>query len=320
MKPILVGKSKKALCYFSDPGISYMSLDEFEGKLEKPASDSMYYIDADSCPKKKFRDLFAILSKTDACAWAVLDHGATIADPGELFLGGAADYLSAAVLDSGIGGERIAKAARFFLGEKPEEKQKADAFPGWDNLVKGNEYPFVFLYVDLPDAESIKKTLGEQRFTRLKEDFVKGIGYELQAADGRVWMSDGQSLLALFPVEKTSLAVGISLQLILGNALFSYEKLGLRIPGRLRFAMHTGTTIWQKPGQTGNVISSDVNFIYHLGRKFAESGALYVSEKTVAAVSDAIRPLLKEQGSFEGIAVSRSRYFLTGKKQTHASA
>ncbi len=314
MKPVLVAKSKKALSFFGDSPPSLIAPEEFEKLATRFNQDSIYYIDAESYSKKKLKELLTLLSETKNCAWAVLDPGNSISDPGALFLDGAVDFLSPSVLDEGISNERIIKASTLFLGEHLEETGQINAFPGWENLVKGNEYPFIFLYIDMPDAESIKKTLGEKRFAKLKDDFVKGIGYELQGAEGIVWMSDGHSLLALFPEEKASMAASASLQMILGNPLFTYEKLGLSTPAKFRFAMHRGTTIWQKPGQTGNIISRDVNFIYHLGRKFAKPAALYLSEGAAAAVSDTIRSFLKETGEFEGVAISRSRYFLTGKK------
>ena len=95
----------------------------------------------------------------------------------------------------------------------------------------------------------------------------------------------------------------------LDRALIGYEVFKLEVPLTFRFAFHAGHTQWRKPGATGNVISEDVNFVFHLGMKAAGDGYILASADAERAVPECLRELFSEAGDYEGRSLIASRKF-----------
>ncbi|MDX9802192.1 MAG: hypothetical protein RBT69_12750, partial [Spirochaetia bacterium] len=161
--------------------------------------------------------------------------------------------------------------------------------------------------------ESIRKIQGEKRYVKIKEDFITGINSLIKQADGRVWMINGPSVLALLPPANADRAFLLFIETLLGRSLFIYEKLGLTSSTALSFALHYGKSLWQQPGKTGHIISEDVNFVHHLGHKYAGKNLIYVSDRAYDLISGPGRYFLKQKGKFEGRVIYCSKKFGSGR-------
>ena len=199
---------------------------------------------------------------------------------------------------------RTAKTGKDGKAGKP-----AAVFPGWSKIKEEREYEFLFFYADLPEAESIRKVQGEKRYIKIKEDFITAVNSLVKQVDGRVWMINGPSVLALLPPANADRAFLLFIETLLGRSLFVYEKLGLISPTALSFAFHCGKSLWQQPGKTGHIISEDVNFIHHLGHKYAGKNLIYVSDSAYDLINGPGRHFLKQKGNFENHTIYCSKKF-----------
>ena len=327
MNITLISKNRKLASAFGDQAVTLLAPTEAATGL-KAAANSLCYLDRDGFSQKAFDETLALAASRKKTAWAVIDAGGKVKDPGALFHSGAVDFVTAAALDGGLTATRLSLALAFFQARqqaatavqsakaqsasaKPDATQlAADDFPGWGKLQTGHEYEFAFLFAELPEGEQIKKTLGERRFLKLKEDFVKSLNSHILQIEGLSWMSDGQSLLALLPPRQCQAAVILCLELLLGRTLFAFEQLGLTSSTSLRFAVHCGHTIWQKPGDTGNIISEAVNYIHHLAYKYTPKNQLCLSGAVHDRLPEELRALLKPKGEFENSQVFCARKIL----------
>jgi hypothetical protein len=288
---------------------------------------------------KKYDKLLNELSKTRGICWAVLDRQGQIDDPAWLFFLGASDYLSQSAAAAGTDKSRFEQIEALFLarlhgkeenkkpgeirrtvksstigksgksGKTVKESEPASDFPGWSKIKEEREYEFLFLYADLPEAESIRKVLGEKRYVKIKEDFINSINSLVKQVDGKIWMINGHSVLSLLPPANADRAFLLFIETLLGSSLFIYEKLGLTSPTALSFSFHCGKSLWQQPGKTGHIISEDVNFIHHLGHKYAGKNLIYVSDKAYNLISGTGRHFLKQKGVFENHTIYCSKKF-----------
>jgi hypothetical protein len=324
MNIILISKTRKLTAAFGDQAVRLLPPAEVADGL-KAAAATICYLDRDAFSQKSFDETLVLAAGRKKSAWAVIDAGAKVQDPGALIHAGAVDYVSAAALARGVTAARLEQAADLFQARqlaasatqaaKAAGKARAAAataaaaipavpdFPGWTRLQTGREYEFAFLFAELPDGEQIRKTFGERRFLKLKEDFVKSLNGHIMHIEGLSWMSDGQSLLALLPPHQCQPAVMLCLELLLGRTLFMYEQLGLNSATSLRFALHYGRTNWQKPGYTGHIISESVNYIHHLAHKFTPKNQLCLSGAVYDRLTPELRALLKPKGEFENTQV-----------------
>jgi hypothetical protein len=125
-------------------------------------------------------------------------------------------------------------------------------------------------------------------------------------------MESESNFLFLVPPQanhgKAALTAG--LKIILAAPLISIENLGLSVPVNFTLALHYGKTLFQAPGKTGTVISDAVNFVFHLGSKYAEPDRLSISSEVPdEVIPPGILGLFAPAGEYEGFSIRHSRRF-----------
>jgi len=284
------------------------------------APEDLVYLDTagmdEGAYKKNLRRLKALGA---AASWGVIDSADLEDDPASLFQEGAADYIGRSLLQPGLAGSRIKRVIEYVrrsvpgvVPVAPQDAAGAPAFPGWSRIKPGADYEFHFLYVGPENQAALKTRLGEGGFTVLRDRLKNYLVQALASADALVWMQSEASLLLLLPVEadRSARIVESCLRILLNLPLITYEQLGQEIPLPLIFALHRGHTLFQAPGNTGTVVSEDVNFIFHLGAKKAAAGRLTLSREALRAVPSRLADLFVSSGVFEGKELLHSRRFL----------
>jgi hypothetical protein len=129
-------------------------------------------------------------------------------------------------------------------------------------------------------------------------------------------MGDGTSALVLFPGDMTgskrqseASPLRTCIRMLMDRVIDSYDHFHLETALSLRFAVHRGKAAWQERGKTGNVISDSVNFIYHLGMKFARDGSIYLSEEAADFISPPFLGMFRDAGGYEGRKIAAMRRF-----------
>jgi len=312
MKAILVSKSKAAELLFSSSDFGRMAPPDLDAALADPPADAILYLDASSFTRKALGEILDRLAAVKRPRWAVVDRSRVLDDPAALFHSGALDYVGpdapeGFVDDGRLGSvDAFAQRAEAEQGRQRLHRPKAGSFPGWDALSEGQSYDLLIMYASLCDADGLRTRLGDMRFTRLKGNALALVGAMAQELDGRLWIADDRSFLCLFQPDSLPAAFNACLGLLANARLCSFEHFKLEQEvARLSFSFHRAPVPWQKPGQTGTIVSDAINFIYHLGRKFTPCGVIDLVRETAAELPERLAAHLVDAGGFEDKAILR---------------
>ena len=181
----------------------------------------------------------------------------------------------------------------------------AEVGDGWADIVSGQEHSFAFLFVEVDDAEELKKRHEPENLAGAMATFREFIERMVKQHGGRLWMWSRFGGLGLFPLhERTPFAPLCGLRILLSSVFYDYEESIL--PGRLSFrmALSVGTTVY-KEGDTGRIVSDAVNSIFHLGRRFTGPGQFLITADAYELVPPPLRVFFQAAGSYEGRRIHR---------------
>jgi hypothetical protein len=282
----------------------------FARAAKKKAQDCFVYFDL-GLGEKRVLELAAKLEDVEPCGWGVIDRAGESADPARYFRAGAGDYVGERLFKAGFPPERLEAVldyAGFETGEgAPDEDED---FPGWSRLKEGSEVPVRFCYAAIGNQKGLYERIGEKRLGKLREDFAAFLEPWSKECGGILWIRDTTGCLILLPPRDEGMnPILAAFRLILDRALIGYEVFKLEVPLTLRFAFHAGHTMWRKPGATGDIVSEDVNFAFHLGTKAAGDGYILASTEVEKSIPDSISDLFAPAGDFEGRSLLASRRF-----------
>jgi class 3 adenylate cyclase len=257
----------------------------------------------------------AEIAKNPQLCFGVLDPAGAVKDIAALFHAGAVDYIGKKLTLAAFTAKRaaaVAEYARDAYGAEDgagtgngEAREAVPVSAGWLDIVPGKEHRFAFLFVEVDDAEELKKRHEPENLASAMETFRGFIERIVQQHGGRLWMWGRFGGLALFPVhDSTSAAPLCGLRIILSRVFYDVEE--SLLPGRLVFhmALSVGTTVYQK-GDTGRIVSDGVNSIFHLGRQYAQPGQFLMTAEACELAPSALRAYLIPAGSFEGRRIMR---------------
>ncbi|MDR1288667.1 MAG: hypothetical protein LBK08_13755 [Treponema sp.] len=299
-----------------------------------PSACDMSYLDISGLGPAEIKKAALLLKKRCAASpWGIFDPRGLHEDPASFFFEGASDYLGKTA-SGGLSKKRL-NAAASWRGTPPDGKAapprtgaaKAPAIPpkksvklspgkfeGWKSIRTGTVAPFLFLYIalSLKGSDNPGSRLGEKAFTLIRGRLRELLQQRLAGTSALLWIESESNFLFLIPpyTAPARAALTAGLKLVLAAPLAGIENLGLSEPVDFTAALHYGKTAFQAPGTTGTVISDAVNFVFHLGSKYAEPGRLTVSEDVPAgAVPPGLAGLFIPAGEYEGFAVRHSRRF-----------
>jgi hypothetical protein len=321
-KKTVAGLDKKSSAFFE-------ILPSASLKKHSPSGEDQTYLDITGISPAELKKALALLKKRcDSSPWGIIDPKGQCSDPAFLFFEGASDYLGPKAL-TGLSKKRLAAAVSWrneisgsgaqAKSQAGEEKQKksiklpSGKFEGWKSIRTGTVAPFFFLYIALSSKnDSIRSRLGEKAFSILHGRLRDYLQQRFQEAAALLWMETESNFLFLVPPRanygRAALAAG--LEIVLAAPLIGIENLGLSIPVNFTLALHYGKTPFQAPGKTGTVVSDAVNFVFHLGAKYAKPDRLSISSE----VPDEVIPpgllgLFASAGEYEGFSIRHSRRF-----------
>ncbi|WP_319559523.1 hypothetical protein [Marispirochaeta sp.] len=254
---------------------------------------SMVYLDIGSMSPREARKAIRILESQDTLAYGIVDPKGMIEDPGDLFHGGASDYIGPELTGKRLSMSRINQALSFYPYIEDEEEETEDL--SWENIREGEEYPFYLLYAELDILPEWKKKSGSSFITGLLNTFENHLNRIALPLGGQLWMKSNYGGLYLFPYSEGSTdIIPACMRMILNRVLISMEvfSYGTLLP--YHFSLDTGTTVYRKKGNTGTLISDAVNFIFHLGQQYTQPGQFILSSRAAehipAGLADCFAP------------------------------
>lgn len=178
--------------------------------------------------------------------------------------------------------------------------------PGWKKVKAGKEYTFCFMYAELDLHSDWQKKSGKLHLDKVGTEFHSLIEKTVAPLEGKIWMWNDFSGVALLPFDGSSCEALLSaFRLILNRSLISTELFRYQILMSYRIALEIGNTVYHPRGNTGTLISDTVNFLFHLGKKFAKPGNLYLTDTVTPFIPEGLQDYFLPAGTFEGREITR---------------
>lgn len=327
--------------------IIFMPRRELKNKAVSKGRNMLRYLDLTGCNPQKARKDIRYLS-SEGGAWAVIDSQGIVEDPAELFHLGACDYLSPGQLEERVKAARIHRVVAYReellkpgesggSEERDETEESAEAEErgeteenaetgvdssssppeehhseaDWSDVREGHVYSFYFLYIELLPGEEWRVKSGDKNRKKIQAKFEEFVRRRITPNNGRIWMWAEWGGIILFPYTGDNAdPVILASRLILNRPLISIEEIGVDSLVDYRLALHVGKTQYNKRGYTGEIISDDINFIFHLGKKRVEKNSLYVTDSAYPQVPEGMKSLFIRESDFENRGLRRMRRFL----------
>ena len=308
--------------------------DDFKETIKAVEQGDLVYFDVTAMEERIIRKRLKDITKNAGVSAGILDPRGEIPDPAELFHLGASDYLGKSMLDQPYKTSRLKTILRYSgsskseLKAKPEKKEVrkgrksstsmevlGDIPPeklvpngAWENVVSGETYVFCFLFVELDLTKDWQKKAGAAHLKKVKEAFHNHVARTVDPVNGRIWMWNEYGGVVLFPFLSTAYqAVYTSSRMMLNRLIISCEEFPFQTLISYRLALHLGETQYYQRGETGTIISDTVNFIFHLGQKFAKPGQMYITKSIYQRIHPGFQELFVDETTFENRLVYRMR-------------
>lgn len=323
MDIILCTDNKKTMAWFAPLErsrkytLTVCSPEDLADFLKKSNSRYLLYLDLSSFTVDEWEKQFKLLVRKETLRLAVVDPKHVVTDPGALFHAGAVDYLSRRVAESDITVKRAEAAAA--LKPFPENENHEDhvllqkdkwipAVNGWKDIREGREYSFFMLYLELDMLDEWKKKSGATHLEDIQEIFHRHIERTFTPAGGHIWMWMNTGGVVLFPFDGTRCpCIEACLRLILNRRIISIEEYGYNDLITYTMAVHLGNTVYKTRGDTGEIVSDAINFLFHVAKKKARREHLYVTENVLPFLAPGLKELFHDDGTFEGVKIFTSR-------------
>ncbi|MGA2640568.1 MAG: hypothetical protein ABSG21_06650 [Spirochaetia bacterium] len=318
--------------FFSGRGVRDLEirpLSELKKALPSLEVAPLVYLDVQGLGEKERMRLLSVIAGNPRVRFCVLDPAGDIGDVASIFHAGAVDYIGKGIASSMATSKRrnapLAYAMRIGVGvdtvsppEMPLDVQAAIS-DGWGEIQPGHEHSFAFLFIEVDDAEELKKRHEPENLAAAMATFREFIERIVSVHGGRLWMWSRFGGLVLFPLhERTPFAPICGLRILLSSIFYDVEE--SLLPGRLSFrmALSVGSTVYHD-GDTGRIVSDAVNSIFHLGRRFTRPGQFLVTADAYELVPQQLRGFFHPAGTYEGRRIHRMLQPTSGSGTREAS-
>ena len=299
----------------SDLSLAVHPSGDLKTKLKTIEKGAFIYLDISKFEEPERKRLLKLLQKQEFNNAGIIDPKGAIKDPVLLFFDGFSDYIGKDLFKSGISLKRLQMALSFNEIELPEEListiDKSNYIltdNSWKEIKAGKEYTFCFMFIELDNKKELRSIYGSEQINQFVDIFREHVQEKIEDINGRIWMWHDFGGLILFPFDgKNCNAIFTSLELILNRNIISAEIFDIDIFISYRIALHIGNTVYKKRGDTGKIVSDSINSIFHLGQKYAEPGALYLTKDVSEYIPKNLMKLFIPAGDYEGREIIRMR-------------
>lgn len=273
------------------------------------SNNQLFYFDIDEFTETELKRQLTNAQRLHS-PWGIIDNSGRIEDVAQLFHQGGCDYINTQRHGT-VKVKRIQQVlsyhqqrSRAGISEteqvcRPKEHSAPPA-KDWKSVVSGQEYTFCFMYIELLPSKEWSRKSGDSHQEQMQNAFHDLIENRIDSHDGRIWMWNEWGGLVLFPYDGDNRdALVLATRLILNRVILSIEGGPFQTLIDYKIALHLGATPYQDRGNTGKIVSDDVNFIFHLGTKYAEPNRVYLTSQVRDAVDSDLKTLLEPDGDFE---------------------
>lgn len=291
----------------------YLPTDGYKALAKEVEKPTILYLDVTPLSAAERTKIFRSFDRIDNLEFAILDPRGTVEDVASVIHQGAFDYVGKALWKEGITPGRF-KQAIDYSGFELEDGvgargSVADSASGdWSGISSGKSYTFCLMFFELTLDEDWRKKSGKAHLDRVASALEGHLQRVVAPAKGRLWIWSEYGGVILFPFDGTSCdAILLSYRLMLNRTITSAEDYNFDTLLSYRIALHIGPTTYQPRGSTGTIISDTVNFLFHLGRGFAQPNNFYLTDPVRPFIPKGLEDAFVPSGSFEGIDIFRMR-------------
>lgn len=272
----------------------------YKASVERLPKNSFIYFDYSSFSDRQKTMLLKYLAEQEIFEYGIFDPLNEIEDPARLFHDGASDYIGKTLAKSAICKERIQDALGFYHSEEGKNGLTEKDY-SWTDIVPGNEYPFIMLFMEIDILPQWKSKSGKHVIEKVMKQFYSHISKTFEPLGGKLWIHTDFGGLLLFPCNKTNgLIVRECVKLMINRVLISCEVYDYDALITYRLSLTSGETEYQVTGDTGTLISDSLNFIFHLGQRFTPKGTLIVTDDVLEIIPDGLKDLFVFEAEFQG--------------------
>jgi len=250
--------------------------------------------------------------------FGIIDPKNNITDPAVLFFHGASVYIGKTTITDDIKPGRVKKATNFYSIESAEEDLSETAVfknmptmlsgHNWDKIKVGNEYTFGMLFIEIDMLPEWANKSGKEHIEEVMNFFYSHINKIIEPLNGRMWMKTDFGGLVLFPYDGSCTSIIIEcIKLQMNRIIFSAEEYTYNTILTYKIAMDIGNTQYLTSGNTGNIISNSVNFIFHFGKQYAQAGNLYLTGRVHEDIPPGLMDIFYSVDRFQDRSVYRMK-------------
>jgi len=275
------------------------------------------YLDISGLKDDERSKMLHFMARLKEFRYGIIDTEGAIQDVATLLHDGASDYVNKSVMREKISIKRVRKAVQIHdLGPVPQGKAVKTAngqaiIPtgsDWSTVRQGQEYTFGMMYIELDDQSTMKNKMSDSQINTLMSAFKRYIERSIAPLKGRIWIWNDFGGLILFPFDgKRCDAPVVCFRLMLSRMIFSVEDTGLDRIFSYRIAFHIGNTVFKRKGETGTIVSTSINTIFHLGQKYLHPGQFYITEDALRFTPEGLKKSFLPVGNYEGHDILRMK-------------
>ncbi|MBU8912728.1 MAG: hypothetical protein KOO61_01810 [Spirochaetales bacterium] len=278
--------------------------------LEEVTHDTFIYLDITGLSIASIRPRLKLLEDSVSSRFGVVDRNGTLKDIAEAFQRGASDYIDGRLLRKGLTTARFGRVVEFATSGEAGSRQvqipvPAEIYPSgsvWDDVEPGEEYTFQMLYVGLDHMKELRRKSSEDLLRTLRRTLQGILTRSFAGVGGRIWVwkEDDGVLLCPFDGERVTALIP-AIRLVLNRVLMNIEQFSVTTPISWRMGLHVGNTRYEASGETSEIVSESLNFIFHLGERAVRSGQLAVTETALAFAPDQVSNWFLRGPEFESV-------------------
>ncbi len=276
--------------------------------------DSFFaYIDISSFSSTEKKKLITYVTRQRKFDYGILDPENWIKDPAALFHKGASDYIAGNVLEKELSTRRVKSAVNFYFMESAGD-ETGTSDPGlpethettWETIVEGNSYTFILMFIEIDMIKDWASHSGKSHINDVMDHFYRHLERIITPLHGRIWIKTEYGALVLFPFAGSTGPLIIEcFKLQLNKIISSAEEYPYKTILSYKIALDVGTTQYLTSGNTGNIISDSVNYIFHLGHQYVPKGNFYVTNRIYTDIPPGLLDYFVPAGNFQGKTIHR---------------
>ena len=286
--------------------------------LRNTTQQTFVYVDISSFEKPEREKLINYITRQKRFDFGIIDPKNTISDPAVLFYHGASDYLGKDLLNLEAKTNRIKNAVDFYSVESIEDESTEipvfEDMPtmlsghNWDNIKVGNEYTFCMLHIEIDILPEWAVKSGKEHIEEVMDFFYSHLNIIITPLNGRMWMKTDYGGLVLFPYDGSCTPIIIEcIKLIMNRIIISAEEYTYSTILTYRMSLDIGNTKYLTSGNTGNIISDSVNFIFHFGKQYASTGNFYLTGRVHEDIPPGLIDIFCPSERFEDRSIYRMK-------------